>query len=127
MYVMVRCTLDVLSGRLVLNNIALWSEMGSSEDVMLDVVMLEQQTKSRIWPFEWVLKLTHCVRSKQSHTALKSLVTMLSMISKLIFKSPIRVILGDMALRVVKTVESREYLNVGGQKTEKYSRTALRK
>ena len=65
-YDMVRRTLDLLSGRLALNDTALWSEMGSSAGVMLDGAMPEQQTRCRIWPLVWVVKLTCCVRWKQS-------------------------------------------------------------
>ncbi len=64
---MIRCTLDLLSGRLVLNKTVLWSEMGNSAEEMLYGVMLEQQTKSKIWPLLWLMKLTYCVRLKQSN------------------------------------------------------------
>ena len=55
--------------------------MGSA-GVMLDGVMPEQQTKARIWPLVWVVKLTCCVRLKQSNIALQSLVNVLSVLSK---------------------------------------------
>ena len=56
--------------------------MGTSAGVMLDGAMPEQQTKSRIWPLMWVVKLTCCIRFNQSNVALKSLVNVLSVLSK---------------------------------------------
>lgn len=93
-------------GRWILKVINLWSELGCSRAEKFMGLSPEQQTRSRVWPFECVGKSMSCFRPKLLRQEVKSHARVQFGLSICILKSPRRIILEDKGQRWARKTEN---------------------